>query len=244
MTEAPIDLLVVLPVYNEQASLKKVVTEWFLELQNWTDRFVLLAINDGSTDGSLDILQRLRERLGPQLEIVDRDNRGHGQSCLEGYRIACERGIPFVFQIDSDGQCDPQYFFRFWRVREQYEVIYGNRKHRDDGRRRALATMVLKVALLACCRVRCVDANVPFRLMSTKACRKTIESIPEDFFLANVALAVLLRKNRAMRHAAVPIRFRERFGGEPSVPFSDFARRAVELVRQLRRLDTGASEGD
>jgi dolichol-phosphate mannosyltransferase len=118
------ELMIVMPVYNEQASVQKVVHEWFNELENWTENFVFLAINDGSTDGTLRILEHLREQLGARFEILSRENRGHGQSCLQGYRIACEREIPWVLQIDSDGQCDPQYFFRFWRDRKKFDVIY------------------------------------------------------------------------------------------------------------------------
>src|SRR4051812_47123881 len=118
------ELMIVMPIYNEQASVRKVSLEWFQEVENWTEDFVLLAINDGSTDATARVLARLREQLGPRLEILEQPNQGHGQTCLNGYRLALERGIPFVFQIDSDGQCDPQYFFRFWRERETYDVIY------------------------------------------------------------------------------------------------------------------------
>ena len=37
------ELLIVLPVYNEQASVRKVVIEWFQEVENWTEDFVFLA---------------------------------------------------------------------------------------------------------------------------------------------------------------------------------------------------------
>lgn len=230
------ELLVVMPVFNECASVRKVVTEWFTELENWTARFVFLAINDGSTDCTGEILQQLKSRFGERMEIVERENRGHGQSCLQGYRIAIERGIPYVFQLDSDGQCDPQFFFRFWRDRERYDVIYGVRKRRDDGWRRVVASMVLRLTLLMFCRANCVDANVPYRLMRTDACDAAINRIPPTFFLANVGLAVLLRHSPGIRQGQVPIRFRERYGGEPSVPFSKFATRAAEMIRQMREL--------
>lgn len=112
----PPELLIVMPVYNEQASVRKVVLEWFQEVENWTEDFVFLALDDGSNDGTPRVLARLREQLGPRLEIVTQPNAGHGRTCLRGYQMAVERGIPFIFQIDSDGQCDPQYFFRFWRA--------------------------------------------------------------------------------------------------------------------------------
>jgi glycosyltransferase involved in cell wall biosynthesis len=231
------ELLLVMPVYNEQASVRKVVLEWFDELQNWTEDFVFLAINDGSSDRTPELLIRLREQLGDRFEILSRENRGHGQSCLEGYSIACERNIPYVFQIDSDGQCDPQYFFRFWRDREKYSVIYGKRVHRDDGWRRVLASTVLRCSLFAFAHVNCVDANVPYRLMQTKTICKFLTKIPPDFSLANIALAVLLKKEKNLLHGSVPIHFRERYGGEPSVPISRFGKKAFELFKQLEALD-------
>jgi len=229
-------LLIVMPVYNEQASVRKVVLEWFHEVENWTEDFVFLAINDGSTDGTGQILLRLRDQLGPRFEILDQTNKGHGQSCLVGYREACRRDIPFVFQIDSDGQCDPQYFFRFWREREKFDVIYGNRKKREDGWRRVVASQVLRAALLLGARVNCVDANVPYRLMRTTNLEKILDQIPQDFFLANVALAVLLCRDSAWHHGSIPIKFRERYGGEPSVKLARFGEKARELANQLQRL--------
>jgi dolichol-phosphate mannosyltransferase len=239
MTSTP-ELLLVMPVYNEQASVRKVVMEWVQEVENWTENFLFLAIDDGSKDDTLKLLKRLQEQLGSRMEIHSRENRGHGQTCLEGYRIASERGIPYVFQFDSDGQCDPQYFFRFWRDRDKYDVIYGKRTHRDDGWRRVLASIVLRFSLLAWSGVNCVDANVPYRLMRTKMITKELEKIQPDFHLANIALAVLLKKNRSIRQGVVPIHFRERYGGEPNVPITKFGEKALELKRQLKRLTLNA----
>lgn len=236
MIQGTPELLIVMPVYNEQASVRKVVMEWYQEVENWTENFVLVAIDDGSTDATLRFLRRLQQQLGPRLEIISRENRGHGQTCLQGYRIACERGIPYVFQIDSDGQCDPQYFFRFWRDRERYDVIYGHRVRRDDGWRRVLASLVLKLVLILACSVYCVDANAPYRLMRTAVLPPLLGQIPKNFFLTNIALAVLLRRDKGVRHGRTPIRFRERYGGEPSVRLVMFGERAIELIRQVRSL--------
>jgi len=227
-----------MPVYNEEASLRKVVCEWFDEIENWTENFIFLAIDDGSKDRSLALLGRLREKFGPRLVIHSRTNRGHGQSCLEGYRMAGEMGAEYVFQIDSDGQCDPQYFFRLWRIRRQYAVIYGVRTRRDDGLMRLMVSMVLRVMILLAFRVVCMDANVPYRLMRTEAVIGHVARIPAHIYLANAALAVLLAKNKEIRHAYISIGFRERYGGEPSIPSSVFAKKAVEFYRNVRDLLT------
>lgn len=230
------ELMVVMPVYNEQASVRKVVTEFFSEIENWTERFVFLALDDGSADETPRVLNRLREQLGPRFEIIRHTNRGHGQTCLAGYRAAIERGIPFVLQIDSDGQCDPQYFFRFWRLREKTDVIYGLRTRRDDGMRRMIASMVVRMLLLGAFGVICLDSNVPYRLMRTEKLQPLLDRVPADFSLANIGLAVMMRRDPAWRHAYVPIHFRERYGGEPSVKLTLFGRKAVQLYMDIRRM--------
>ena len=225
----------VLPIYNEQVSLPQVVRDWFSTLDRHAPRFVLLAIDDGSTDNSKEILDSLAKEYGKRLEVISRPNRGHGQTCIEGYRVALDRGIPYILQIDSDGQSDPRYFPEFWKARDQYDVIYGKRA-RGDGKRRIFASVVLRLLLRLIENVDCVDANVPYRLMNSSACAAKIRALPAEVFLANVALAVLLRKDPMLRHGDVPINFPPRLGGEASVPFSKFAMKGIQLFAQLKKI--------
>jgi hypothetical protein len=167
-------------------------------------------------------------------------NRGHGQTCLEGYRIACDRRISWVFQIDSDGQSDPTFFSAVWAARHGHDVVYGYRAKRNDGLKRVLASVLVKAVVRAISGAVCIDANVPYRLMRTENLRSLVDSIPSHFDLANIALAVQIQR-AAWREASVSIVFRSRAGGEPSVPVSRFARKAVELFRRLRSLPSPAS---
>ena len=57
------------------------------------------------------------------------------------------------------------------------------------------------------------------------------------FDLANIAMAICLKRNPAIRHGAVRIAFPPRIGGEPSVPFSKFAIKALELGQQIKQLN-------
>jgi dolichol-phosphate mannosyltransferase len=230
------ELLIVMPVYNEEASVESVIREWFPELSRVACDFTFLAIDDGSKDSTLRVLRKLETEFGPQLEILSRENRGHGQSCLQGYRIAIERSILHILQIDSDGQSDPRHIHEFWNLRHDFDVIYGKR-NRMDGLRRVVASRVLRWSLRLLAGADCIDANVPYRLMYSAACAPAIRSIPADFFLANVALAVRLRQTPGIRHGSVPIHFPPRRGGEPSVPFSKFAVKALQLFRQLKTLE-------
>jgi dolichol-phosphate mannosyltransferase len=223
-----------MPVFNEQASILQVTRAWFDALVQSARDFVLLAIDDGSTDGTLAILNTLQSELGARLEVISRANRGHGQTCIEGYKAAIERNIPFVLQIDSDGQSNPAHFAEFWAGRDNFDVIYGKRT-RQDGTRRIVASAILRKLLKIVTKVDCVDANVPYRLMNTTACANSICAVPSDLSLANIALAVILRINPKIRHGSIPINFPPRLGGEPSVPFFKFAAKGLELYVQLKR---------
>lgn len=230
------DLVVVMPVFNEAAALPGVLREWIPVLQEHAPNFSLLAIDDGSTDSTPEVLRALSVEIGSRLQVLRHENIGHGQSCLRGYREAIALGAPWVFQIDSDGQCDPQFFPAVWQQREDCEVVYGVREVRDDGGRRVLASLILRWLINLVFGVRCADANVPYRLMRTAILPPYLECIPDDFVLANVALAVLLSRDPGIKEGRVPIQFRERVGGEPSVPLRKFGFRALELVRQTSAL--------
>jgi glycosyltransferase involved in cell wall biosynthesis len=234
-SETP-ELMVVMPAFNEEASVRKVVLEFFREIEHWTEKFVFLCLNDGSTDRTGEVLNRLREQLGPRLEVVHQANQGHGQTCLEGYRQAIRRKIPWILQIDSDGQCDPQYFFRFWRIRKTSDVIYGVRIRRDDGMRRVFASKILRLFLWVAAGSNCKDANVPYRMMKTAQVALALHKIPNGMFLANVGLSVVLSLEPRICTSHIPIHFRERYGGEPKVPFQIFGAKAVELWPHLRAL--------
>jgi dolichol-phosphate mannosyltransferase len=230
-------LCIVIPVFNEEESVSKVIDEWDAEISRHTRDFLLLVINDGSTDGTTQVLERLQAQLGPRLKIIHHTNRGHGQSCLAGYRWAVTERYCFVLQVDSDGQSDPQFFRDVWSRRNDFDVLYGRRVTRDDGWRRALASRIVKWVVWAVNHVWCVDPNVPYRLMRTEMLPPLLPRIPGDFNLANVALAVLLKKSPGVRHGAVPINFRKRYGGQPKVRLGQFGGKARELVRQLRSLN-------
>ena len=232
----PTELLVIIPTFNEERSVASVLDEWTAELDRSGADYSILVIDDGSTDATPEVLHNWkRDHPAVHLEVMRHANRGHGQTCLEGYRIACDRQIPWVFQIDSDGQCDPAFFSAVWAARHGHDVVYGHRTKRKDGLKRVLASILVKAVVLASSGAVCIDANVPYRLMRTENLRPLIDSIPSDFDLANIALAVQIQR-AAWREADAQINFLPRAGGEPSVPLSRFAVKACQLTAQLRRL--------
>jgi len=227
----PPELILIVPVYNEEDAIVPVLTEWRAELARTVgDRFEILVVDDGSTDATP---SRLAALDWPGLRVLRHANRGHGQSCLVGYIEAARMGATWVFQIDSDGQCDPAGFASVWEKRRNAPAIYGRRTTRDDGWARRLISSVLRASLKVARRTRLNDTNVPFRLYSAPLAAAAAARIPPDFNLANIAMALLLEP---AGFEEVPIHFRDRIGGHPTVRLWGFVPKAVRLHRDLFRL--------
>ena len=222
-----------MPVYNEQACIESVVLEWYNELIKSNIPFVFCVINDGSKDNTLKILQDLTVKL-PLLKIVDKLNSGHGQTCIYGYKLAVDNNADWVFQIDSDGQCDPKFFEVFLNKINQNEKTnyFGNRTTRDDGFKRILISKFVTLFTLFATKILVKDANVPYRLMNADDLEKIIHLIPEDFYLANICLSVHLKKVNDI--VWIPIHFNDRRAGVPSVKTFSFVKHGFKLFRQLR----------
>jgi dolichol-phosphate mannosyltransferase len=230
LTEPKYLLIVVVPVYNEQDTIVSVLTEWRHEISQHTENYRFLVVNDGSTDKTLNKLNGLN---WSELDVFTHKNCGHGQSCLVGYRRAAELGAAYVFQIDSDGQCDPVCFGQVWSLRGTVTSIYGRRTTRDDGMSRWLVTLVLRYVLKALLQTKLNDTNVPYRLYPAKVAAEAANRIAPSFELANIAMALVMEPQG---FTEVPIHFRNRMGGHASVRWYGFAQKAVRLIRDLKTL--------
>jgi len=225
------NIWVVMPVYNEEVSLIHVVEEWHPKLKECCKNFTICVLNDGSKDNTLQIANNLAAKY-PEVKIIDKPNTGHGQTCALGYKLALERGADWVFQIDSDGQCDPQYFNNLIADADKYKVIYGFRAKREDGFQRFLVSRVVSWFTYFATGVWVRDANVPYRLMHKTALQNIIAKIPTDFHLSNILVSVLQQKNNGIHW--VNITFLDRFGGSPSVKPYSFAKHGFKLFKQLK----------
>lgn len=227
------NLWVVMPVYNEQDCLETVLGEWIPELRKHCSTFTFVALNDGSKDGSLALLQRLSQKY-PELKVVDKANSGHGQSCIHGYKLAIENKAEWVFQMDSDGQCDPSFFGQIANAASNNKVVYGYRKSRDDGFRRMVISRIVSLFVLLSAGVWVRDGNVPYRLMHISSLQNIVSKVPSDFHLANILITVLQKKSFGIHWE--DIHFRNRIGGVASVKAYSFAKHGFKLFRQLRSL--------
>lgn len=229
-------LAVVMPVYNEAANIASVLHEWFAALEKIASDFVLFAVNDGSKDDTPAILASLRRELGTRLRIATKKNSGHGRTCREGYELALAEGAVWVFQADSDGQCDPSFFQALYDSRSSADCLFGYRRTRDDGFGRLIILHCYRALLWLLTGVYTKDPNVPYRLMRAAALRTALRGIPVDFDLQNIALTLALRREQQLRWKYFPIHFRARRGGENSINYRKIIQMGLRFLRDFHRI--------
>lgn len=220
-----------MPVYNEEEALGNVIEEWQRALQETNLPYVFCILNDGSKDRSSDILQDYAARYR-EIRLVEKSNTGHGQTCIYGYKLALEAGADWIFQIDSDGQCAPEFFPELLKHYHKHRAIFGYRKTRDDGFKRWMISRFVALFTWVATGQWIRDPNVPYRLMHKSLLAPVVDRVPHDFHLANICVSVML--NRQERIKWSPIHFRDRSGGSPSVKTFSFIKHGFTLFRQLR----------
>lgn len=123
------ELSVVLPAYNEEANIDRVVRQVIAYLEPTGIDFEVLPVNDGSRDRTaetLNALQREFPRVRPQHHP---QNRGYGAALRTGFDAAVKRS---VFYMDGDGQFDIKDLDRLLPLASDDVIVTGFRIERRD----------------------------------------------------------------------------------------------------------------
>ena len=130
MPTTPVDLSVVVPMYNEEAVLPLLVERLRPAADGWHLSYEVLCVDDGSTDATPVLLQRLR-REWPQVRVVRlRANSGHQAAISAGLDRALGR---WVVTLDADLQDPPEVIGEMLAVArgQGVDVVYGVRTDRS-----------------------------------------------------------------------------------------------------------------
>ena len=102
-------LYIIIPAYNEQENIKRVINQWYPIVDKLQNDSKLVVIDDGSKDNTLKIIED-EAKNKEHLLAISKPNSGHGASILYGYKYAIKEGADFIFQTDADGQTLPEEF--------------------------------------------------------------------------------------------------------------------------------------
>lgn len=110
-------LSIVIPIYNEQESISDVIHDIAEKLPTYFYNYEIIAVNDGSTDNTSQILRKLRRSVPDLVIINNSENKGFGSALLEGLQASSKE---FAAYVPGDGQ------FLISDMRHCFELLEGN----------------------------------------------------------------------------------------------------------------------
>jgi glycosyltransferase involved in cell wall biosynthesis len=204
-------VLIIIPAYNEERSVGKVIEG----IRSHLSQADILVVTDGCTDLTSEIA---KSKGAIVLDLPF--NLGIGGAMQAGYKYAYEKGYDIAIQVDADGQHDPKEIAKLLRALEEEEIdvalgsrFIGDSEYKSSFMRRVGITIFSGVISMIVGQ-KITDPTSGFRAANRKAiCLFAIE-YPQDY--PEPEVLILLHQCR-LKMGEVPVGMSRRYSGESSI---------------------------
>jgi len=204
-------ILVIIPAFNEEVSVGKVVEG----VTHCLPQADILVVNDGSTDLTS---QKAKDSGAIVLDLPF--NLGIGGAMQAGYQFAFEKGYDIAIQVDADGQHDPGEIPKLLHALEvkKVDLAIGSRFIGDLGYKsstmRRIGISIFSQVISMIVKQRITDPTSGFRASNRKAIQLFALNYPQDYPEPEV---VILLHQCHLKMEEVPVGMSERYSGESSI---------------------------
>ena len=231
----PLQLTVVLPIYNEADTLDEVLGGTVELLMSKRISFEVIAIDDGSTDQSLPQLRTLGAKYPEFVRIARHlENKGYGSSLRTGIRLA--RGS-IVLTMDADGQHLPDEIEKLLAQIPPYDMVIGVRSRSYAGPwYRNLANRFYNHFASWLTRFEVQDLTSGFRAMRKTAVEHFLHLYPRGFSASATVTLAFLKAGYQLKY--VPVEVNSRSGGKSKIHlWEDGIRFLLLMLRMIMLYD-------
>ncbi len=223
-------LSVVLPVYQERDGVAEVVARTIEVLTEEGVRFEIIAVDDGSTDGSGEVLKELAERYPDVVRVLRHPyNKGNGAAVKTGIRAA--RG-DLVACLDADGQHDPADLVRLLPHAAEYDLVVGARPRGQAGPwHRALANRFYNALASWLTRFPIEDLTSGFRVFRGAVVKQFVHLFPARFSYPTTSTLAFIKGGYSVKY--VPITVKARRTGRSKIKLVGDGWRFVLLIVKI-----------
>lgn len=204
-------ILIIIPAYNEEANIEKVVNHIIVHFPQYD----YLVVNDGSTDRTGELCEKNNYAV-LNLPI----NLGIGGAVQAGYLYARKNHYDIAIQIDGDGQHDPAYVRDAINplISNRADVIIGSRFMKKEGFQsspfRRIGIHILSNLIWMCTGKRIKDVTSGFRAVNKRFISIYAEDYPSDYPEPEAIITAVMHRGRV---AEIPVVMKERKGGNSSI---------------------------
>lgn len=218
------------PFWNEEKNIESVVKKAVDVAEKTSEKWEIIMINDGSSDKTLEICQKLANENSSLRVISHNPNRGYGAALREGFENAKYNLIVFT---DGDNQFDFSEVDRFLDKIESVDIVIGYRKKRHDHPFRHILMNFLKIWDFIFFGFYYRDIDCGFKMFKKEAIAKIYPLRSEGAMITTEILAKAKRAGLKIAQVEVshlPRKFGNQSGGNPRVII-----RAIRESFSLRR---------
>ena len=215
------DVSIVIPAYNEEKSIRKVVTDVLKAVKSLKFNVEIIVVDDGSSDGTSDAVSDLKVRI-----IKHPNNKGYGASLKTG---ALNANGDYVLYIDGDDQHYAEDIKSFFIDYGKYDMIVGMRS-KDASLIRRWGKLFINILANYLAERKIPDVNSGFRLIKKDLVLKYLQLLPNTFsFTTTITLALI---KGAYNISYIPIRIKPRKSGKSAIkPIRDGFRFIMLILR-------------
>ncbi|HEY0979886.1 MAG TPA: bifunctional glycosyltransferase family 2/GtrA family protein [Candidatus Paceibacterota bacterium] len=233
MNNRPVSLSVFFPAYNEAHTIEKAVTKAITAVKELVDTYEIIIVNDGSTDNTGTISDRLAE-IHESVRVVHHEkNQGYGAAVWTGIQSAQH---DYVFFTDADLQFDLSELALLLPFAEEYKAVLGYRAKRNDPLIRLINAKIWNIANRILFGLRVCDIDCAFKLLD----RKLVAGLPLQTRGAMMSAEMLIHlQHRGVAFKEIPVTHFPRTQGTATGAHPRVIARAVRDLVSLYRGQLG-----
>ena len=179
----------VFPCYNDRDAIGPLIRETRKILQSCCREYEIIVVDDGSTDGSPETLEKLGREIGELRLLFHEKNRGYGSTIRSGFDLV---RFPYVFYTDGDGQYGPADMpLLIHRMREDVQIVTGYRGNRQDPWMRILGSRLFYGFVKTFAGISFRDISCDYRLMR----KEVLDSLELEAEGGELGLEILLKSH-------------------------------------------------
>ncbi len=233
--------LIIIPTFNEIDNIERMITTLF----GLYPEVSLLIIEDGSPDGTADVVRKFQEKHSNLFMIERKGKLGLGTAYITGFKWALEKDYDFVFEMDCDFSHDPKQVQDLLTAGQQNDLVIGSRY--IDGIRiinwpfkRLLLSYLASIYTRFVTGIPVFDTTGGFKCFS----RKALETLNLDHIISKGYIFQLELNYKVwlsgLRVKEVPITFYERRDGESKMAGGIIFEALFAVVRLKFKALTGS----
>lgn len=222
MPETYPEVTVVIPVFNEEVGIQKLLDK-IIELK-LNEVYEILVINDGSSDHSVEVIKKY------PVKVYSHDpNKGYGAALKTGIRKA--HGDKIII-LDSDGQHDPAEIPHFASLLDEYEMVIGTRDIDSfQVRTRQIGKRLIRWIGEYMVDQKLPDYNSGYRGFNKELIKGMLHIMPNGFSFSTTSTLAFLKEGYSI--GTIPIRVRERVGRSSNVKFFRDGAKTLMLILRI-----------